>query len=404
MYIASQLLPFVLKSVGLPSYPVMMVIQYISSHINLNSNTKDTFARIKEKLNDLQNKKFKQDIIDEIDNKLDHKSINYENQLICIEEKINNHNNTIDKETNIKVFKGSWLYNHKFVPAGLSKLFHEKFGKGESKHLMTFVRHAPWIVPVALIVMGIGTMIYKDVLLEKREEKEYQQLLLEEKKIKDDKELKRQATLSYKIEEKLKKIKESIKKNKGIYTLVTLPVAIAAIFSVIRSKSLHKLSYLLINPIKSQSDKVFNVISSDLKTYKDTNYCLRTVDPYLHKKFKNTTKLSKLYYAIIHAQYKRRNKYGARSVLNTHLIRVDGKLRDSVAEVAMAVKMLWEKKNIIGIMNTRVKHLFTRKRTSSAPIIDNAEDDSSIISNQSESSRHSYHHEKKMIKHKTRKS
>ena len=71
-----------------------------------------------------------------------------------------------------------------------------------------------------------------------------------------------------------------------------------------------------------------------------------------------------IYYYVCFEQNKRRTHYTSRAILNSHLIRSDGSVRDSVAEIAVAISSQWKKTNLLGIASSRLMNLFNTRKSS----------------------------------------
>lgn len=119
----------------------------------------------------------------------------------------------------------------------------------------------------------------------------------------------------------------------------------------------------LLSSFEPRPDKV----DSDRCTYADTGYVLKHVDPDLHQMFKryetthSSTRdpLDKVFYHVVTTQLRQRRTSLSvhREVMNEHLIRSDGTIRESVGEVARAVKHYAKVTNVVGRSWAYVKGL-----------------------------------------------
>ena len=81
-------------------------------------------------------------------------------------------------------------------------------------------------------------------------------------------------------------------------------------------------------------------VGSKTETYHDTNECLEHIDTSLHVLFTTHTNVDQLRYELLKLRKKRSYFYG-RSLLNMHLIRNDGTIRDNCGEIARAMAHHW---------------------------------------------------------------
>ena len=113
-----------------------------------------------------------------------------------------------------------------------------------------------------------------------------------------------------------------------------------------------------------------DAVDSDQCTYRDTGEVLKHVDPDLHQTFKRyeTTHIStrdpleKVFYHVLTTQLRQQRTSMSvhREVMNEHLIRSDGTIRESVGEVARAVKHYAKVTNVVGRGWAYVKGLLGR--------------------------------------------
>ena len=174
---------------------------------------------------------------------------------------------------------------------------------------------------------------------------------------------KEEATLSFKIKKVIQTFKLYLKKHSGT-ALCTIPIILSGLYSSNRYTSLRKLSESIYNDPKLKIDTIHTSMNPEWKSYADTRFCLKGIDPVLHRIFKKHTKLSSIYYHVCFEQNKRRTHYTSRAILNSHLIRSDGSVRDSVAEIAVAISSQWKKTNILGIASSRLMNLFNTRKSS----------------------------------------
>lgn len=148
------------------------------------------------------------------------------------------------------------------------------------------------------------------------------------------------------------------------HLITSVPVLLSVLFVVVKRHTLGKLSDMLAGTLAPQKDNIVRYITTDMKTYNNTQHCLRTVDSVLHNTFRSCKTTGEAYYALCKEQHNRRHSKLKRAVLNGHLMRKDGELRASVAEIAFAVQKLYKHTNVAGRLNTKRKALFaTPQRT-----------------------------------------
>ena len=117
----------------------------------------------------------------------------------------------------------------------------------------------------------------------------------------------------------------------------------------------------LLSSFEPRPDKV----DSDRCTYADTHDVLKHVDPDLHQMFERyepthtRDPLDKVFYHVVTTQLRQRRTSLSvhREVMNEHLIRSDGTIRESVGEVARAVKHYAKVTNVVGRSWAYVKGL-----------------------------------------------
>ena len=95
-------------------------------------------------------------------------------------------------------------------------------------------------------------------------------------------------------------------------------------------------------------------IGSKTESYLNTHECLKYIDVSLHKLFLAHTEVNQLRYQLFQLRKKRSYFYG-RILLNEHLIRSDGSVRDSCGEIARSMAHHWSFQPIKSI------HEFTRQ-------------------------------------------
>lgn len=175
--------------------------------------------------------------------------------------------------------------------------------------------------------------------------------------------LKRRETL---VKHRVQKLLHNVKTR---HLLTSVPVLLCVLFVTIKRHTMGQFSDVLAGTVEPQKDKVARSLPPESKSYTDVNECLRKTDNTLHRAFQSCTSTQEAYYILCKEQYKRRNQNMQRSVLNSHLIRRDGGVRTSVAEIAKAVQHHYRNLNVIGRLNTKRKAMFsfgTQSRRSSA--------------------------------------
>ena len=147
------------------------------------------------------------------------------------------------------------------------------------------------------------------------------------------------------------------------YLFFSVPVMCATMYIFLRYQVLGSFSAVLAGTAGPKEDIILTrYITPDIKTYDDTQQCLRKTDPELHSSFKSVSSLANAYFVVLKTQHQRSRSIWNRSVLTSHLIRSDGTLRDTVAEIAIAIQKHYKMTNVIGRLNTKRKYLFgTRK-------------------------------------------
>lgn len=176
-------------------------------------------------------------------------------------------------------------------------------------------------------------------------------------------ELKRRDTL---VKHRVQKLLHKVKTR---HLLTSVPVLLCVLFVTIKRHTMGQFSDLLAGTVEPQKDKVVQSLPPESKSYTDVEECLRKTDTALHHAFQSCTSTQAAYYILCKEQYQRRNQKMQRSVLNSHLIRRDGGVRTSVAEIAKAVQHNYKSVNVIGRLNTKRKAMFifgTQRRRSSA--------------------------------------
>ena len=150
-----------------------------------------------------------------------------------------------------------------------------------------------------------------------------------------------------------------------IFTLGFTTASLFTAYAYRKHTANKQIAQLLMGLAETSPDRV-HLTSYSGETYADTDECLRSVDPALHEVFlrydsRDTSHaLAKVYYHVIHAQHKRQKAIlvSDRAVLNAHLIRTDGELRDSVGEIARAIAYHWKASNLLSIGWTQAKRTF----------------------------------------------
>lgn len=166
------------------------------------------------------------------------------------------------------------------------------------------------------------------------------------------------------------RVQKMLRNVKTRHLLTSVPVLLCVLFVTIRRHTMGKFSDLLAGTVQPQKDKIARLLPPESKTYTDVEECLRKTDKELHHAFQSCTSTPGAYYILCKEQYQRRNQKMQRLVLNSHLIRRDGGVRASVAEIAKAVQHNYKSFNVIGRLNTKRKAMFsfgTRRHHSSTP-------------------------------------
>lgn len=165
------------------------------------------------------------------------------------------------------------------------------------------------------------------------------------------------------------RVQKLLRNVKTRHLITSVPVLLCVLFVTIKRHTMGQFSDLLAGTVQPTKDKIALSLTSSTTTYADAGECLRKTDTTLHESFKDCSSVQNAYYIICKAQYNRRNQRLQRSVLNSHLIRKDGHLRTSVAEVALAVKKNYQSVNVMGRLNTKRKAVFgfgTKRRSSTS--------------------------------------
>lgn len=149
------------------------------------------------------------------------------------------------------------------------------------------------------------------------------------------------------------------------HLITSVPVLLSLLFIVVKRHTLGTLSDMLAGTIEPQKDKIVRYIATDMVSYDDTQQCLRKVDHVLHDTLRSHKTIGEVYYALCKEQFNRRNRKLTRAVLNGHLMRKNGELRASIAEIAFAVKKVYRHTNVVGRLNTKRKAVFATRRTPS---------------------------------------
>jgi len=167
------------------------------------------------------------------------------------------------------------------------------------------------------------------------------------------------------IKARVQKIMRNVKTR---HLITSVPVLICVLFVAIKRHTLGEFSNILAGTVKPKTDKVLRHVPEGAKSYADVDECLRKVDPSLHHSFHECKTIEHAYYILCNEQYDRRNSKLKRAVLNTHLVRKNGALRGSVAEVAIAVKKIYRHNNVVGRLDTKrrvVLGIGTKRHSSS---------------------------------------
>jgi hypothetical protein len=168
------------------------------------------------------------------------------------------------------------------------------------------------------------------------------------------------------IKQRAQRILQNVKTR---HLITSVPVLLSVLFVIAKRHTLGKLSDMLAGSFEPQKDKIVHYISTDMKTYEDTQQCLRTIDRTLHHKIQSCKTAGEVYYVVCTEQFNRRKSKFKRAVLNGHLLRKNGEIRDSVAEVAVAVQKIYKRTDVAGRFNTKRKAVFAnatqQRRTTS---------------------------------------
>ena len=207
-----------------------------------------------------------------------------------------------------------------------------------------------------------------------------------EQKIAADKEVERlrleaeeHATLSYKIKNRIDMFKTYLRENTAT-ALCTLPIMLGGLYASYRYSALNQFSASIYSDPTHKVDAIQVKMNPELKTYADTKFCLKGIDRELHNMFKRHPTVERVYYDVIFYQHQRQHKYVTRAILNSHLIRSDGSVRDSVAEIALAIRAHWKMSGLVGVAATRIANLFTMRRRSTPHREAISESDDSSVS------------------------
>lgn len=98
-------------------------------------------------------------------------------------------------------------------------------------------------------------------------------------------------------------------------------------------------------------------------SYEDTGFCLRGVDLRLHRLCKRYADPDELRYQLLQLTTHRSIFHG-RTLLVEHLLRNDGEVRTTCAEMARAIVHHWRARQLLGIMREKVRP--TLRRSSGA--------------------------------------
>jgi hypothetical protein len=207
-----------------------------------------------------------------------------------------------------------------------------------------------------------------------------------EQKIAADKEVERlrleaeeHATMSYKIKNRIDMFKTYLRENTAT-ALCTLPIMLGGLYASYRYSALNQFSASIYSDPTHKVDAIQVKMNPELKTYADTKFCLKGIDRELHNMFKRHPTVERVYYDVIFYQHQRQHKYVTRAILNSHLIRSDGSVRDSVAEIALAIRAHWKMSGLVGVAATRIANLFTMRRRSTPHREAISESDDSSVS------------------------
>ena len=310
--------------------------------------------------------------LDEINKELDNKMVEFK-KTSAQRAKLEGQN------TDKKTYESSWLKNNSsflnkqvIKRLGLQKKLDSRFGEGQSaKFMLSLATNMNWIGPTLAVIIGISTYAWKRYSYEMKEldkiNTKKAALFQRQRELEIEEQRRLESSLEYKINNRVDEIKTTINTFLQKYhfsILCSVPVVLTSIIIACRFNNLERFTGMLTSTFSPKPDKVHDNLSPDESTYADTHKILKTSDVSLHKAFRLHTDLNELYYQIISHQYKKRSAFVNRRVLNVHLIRTDGTIRDSPAEIAHAIKAHWKITNSIGLLNTRVRSIIMSRRNS----------------------------------------
>lgn len=99
-------------------------------------------------------------------------------------------------------------------------------------------------------------------------------------------------------------------------------------------------------------------------SYEDTDQCLRGVDQRFERLCKRYSDVDELRYQILQ-HMNSRSMFRGRALLVDHLLRNNGDIRDTCAELALAIGYHWRVRQLMGMFKEKIHQTF-RRRSSSA--------------------------------------
>jgi hypothetical protein len=161
------------------------------------------------------------------------------------------------------------------------------------------------------------------------------------------------------------------------YFIVTVPVMLAYYMrcselskSGNMPKAFGRLGNTTFANIYEHPEKYKTIISHDIhKDEKDTSYdgCLEGFDGELHTLFEeHGSDINKLRYKLLN-RHEMQDSLHHRNILPLHMIRNTGEIRPSVNEMARALKYHYETSNLVGIVRSKLRTMFTTRKNKRSP-------------------------------------
>ena len=161
------------------------------------------------------------------------------------------------------------------------------------------------------------------------------------------------------------------------YFIVTVPVMLAYYMrcselskSGNMPKAFGRLGNTTFANIYEHPEKYKTIISHDIhKDEKDTSYdgCLEGFDGELHTLFEeHGSDINKLRYKLL-SRHEMQDSLHHRNILPLHMIRNTGEIRPSVNEMARALKYHYETSNLVGIVRSKLRTMFTTRKNKRSP-------------------------------------